>query len=179
MCVARASPIGQHATVTPTARRRHHGVAVQLFVAALTAALVGGCGGSSTSGAAPIVSGTPSELLASSTAAPTTSPSGSLPPEAPAVQGGKYYAVFLAVATDVHDAGLVSAQQRAKDLGYDGGVGDINCTPGAREQLHLNANGDYTAFSILFATSDQATAFVDAYSGPVVGTALVTAGCLD
>ncbi|MCW2572574.1 MAG: hypothetical protein JWO88_2632 [Frankiales bacterium] len=177
--MAGASPIGQHATVTSTARRWNDGVAVPLAVAALTAALVAGCAGSSTSGAAPAVSGTPSELLTSSTAEPTTSPSGSLPPEAPAVQGGKYYAVFLAVAVDVHDEGLVSAQQRAKDFGYDGGVGDINCTPGAREQLHLNANGDYTAFSILFATSAQAKAFVDAYSGPVVGTALVTAGCLD
>jgi hypothetical protein len=177
--VAGAGLIGQHATVTRTARRRLHGIVVPLAVAAFTAAFVVGCGGSSTNGAAPTVSGTPSELLASSTAEPTTSPSGSLPPEAPAVQGGKYYAVFLAVATDVHDEGLVSAQQKAKDFGYDGGVGDINCTPGAREQLHLNAKGDYTAFSILFATRDQAKAFVDAYSGPVVGTALVTAGCLD
>jgi hypothetical protein len=110
---------------------------------------------------------------------PTTSPSGSLPPEAPAVQGGKYYAVFLAVATDINDPGLVAAQERAKKLGYEGGTGDIGCTPGAREQLKLSSGGDYTAFSVLFATRAQAEQLAAAYGDGVVGIASVTAGCLD
>jgi hypothetical protein len=151
-----------------------------MAAAGLVLALVGGCAGSSSGTPTPSsTAGTPSELSGSSTAAPTTSPSGSLPQEAPAVQGGKYYALFLAVATDVHDNGLVKAQERAKRLGYDGGAGDINCTPGAREQLKLPPNGDYTAFSVLFVTKQQAQQVADAYGDGVVGIAYVTAGCLD
>jgi hypothetical protein len=113
-----------------------------------------------------------------STSAPTAHPSGSLPPEAVAKPGAKYYAVFLAVATDAKDPALDRAQAKAKTLGYSGGVGDINCTPGARETLNLSGNS-YTAFSIFFATSSQAQDFVNGYPGTVVGTAYVTAGCLD
>ena len=40
-------------------------------------------------------------------------------------------------------------------------------------------SGDYTAYSIFFATAAQAQTFVNIYSGPIVGTAYVTAGCLD
>ncbi|MCU1589557.1 MAG: hypothetical protein JWP11_813 [Frankiales bacterium] len=160
--------------MTPSSRPGY----LRSLAALLAAAAIGGCTGSSTGGSAASTA-TPSELSASSTAAPTTSPSGSLPPEAAAVQGGKYYAVFLAVAADVRDPALVNAQQKAKALGYDGGVGDINCTPGARAQLKLSPSGDYTAFSVLFATKGQAQELVDAYPDAVVGIAYVTAGCLD
>jgi hypothetical protein len=95
-----------------------------------------------------------------------------------AAQGGKYYGVFLAVAADARDGRLGDAQARAHELGYEGGVGDISCTPGAREQLHLPA-GEYTAFSVLFATKEQAKQFASAYGDGVVGTAYVSAGCLD
>jgi hypothetical protein len=156
----------------------------RLLGAALIAGCLASCGGSS---------GGPSGGSTTSPAAtPAATPTGlasrnpSLPPEAAATQGEKYYAVFLAVATDVNDQTLVAAQQRAKELGYAGGVGELTCTPGAQEQLNLPATASYTAFSILFATKEQAATFVRAYnatSGPsgtdVVGTAYVTAGCLD
>src|SRR3954468_23361915 len=113
---------------------------------ALAAVLLAGCGGS----LAPSVS-TPSK--AASTEKPTARPSGSLPPEAAAKQGGKYYAVFLAVAGDANDQALADAQEQAKAIGYQGGVGDVNCTPGARTALNLSNSGDFTAFSIFFDTA--------------------------
>jgi hypothetical protein len=137
------------------------------------AALLAGCGGSSGAVAA---DARPSVTVG--TERPTDRPSGSLPPEAGATQGGKYYAVFLAVAGDANDPSLAEAQNKAKALGYEGGVGDLNCTPGARAALHLE-NGDYTAYSIFFTTAQQAQSFVSAYPAHVVGTAYVTAGCLD
>ena len=108
-----------------------------------------------------------------------TSPSGSLPREAPATEGGSYYALFLAVSTDARDDALVKAQNRAQALGYQGGVGDLGCTPGAREQLRLKATGSYTAFSVLFATRAQAQELAAAYGVGVVGVAHVTVRCLD
>jgi hypothetical protein len=117
--------------------------------------------------------------LPSSTAAPTTSPRAGLPPEAPAVQGGKYYAVFLAVAPNVQDDGIAAAQVRAKKLGYEGGVGELGCTPGAQEQLELDPGKTYAAFSVLVATKEEAQRVAAAYGEGVVGIAYVTAGCLD
>jgi hypothetical protein len=152
----------------------------------LAALLAAGCGGSSGGSAAGSTGPSPTSGASSadgatgsfSTAAPTAHPSGSLPPEAAAKPGAKYYAVFLAVATDANDPALDRAEAKAKTLGYSGGVGDINCTPGARETLNLSGKS-YTAFSIFFATSSQAQDFVNGYPGTVVGTAYVTAGCLD
>jgi hypothetical protein len=152
-----------------------------LLIAGLAFLFAAGCGGSSGghSATAATTSASPADATGSfSTAAPTAHPSGSLPPEAAAKPGAKYYAVFLAIAGDVKDAALERAQQKAKDLGYSGGVGDINCTPGARETLNLSGKS-YTAFSIFFATNQQAQDFVNGYPGTVVGTAYVTAGCLD
>ena len=153
--------------------RRRSSVTPALVTLLACAAVATGCGGSSddTAGASP--------SAAAGSTQPTLRPSGSLPPEAAAKQGGKYYAVFLAVAADANDKALADAQERAKELGYQGGVGDVNCTPGARTALDLQDTGDYTAYSIFFDTNQQAQAFLNAYSGPVVGTAYVTAGCLD
>jgi hypothetical protein len=162
--------LGQAAHVNPLIATRVWG-----FLA--VAGLLAGCGGSSGSvatGASP--SATPH--LAVGTERPTARPSGTLPPEAAATQGGKYYAVFLAVAGDANDPSLADAQSRAKALGYQGGVGELNCTPGARTALNLE-NGNYTAYSIFFMTAEQAQTFVNAYSAHIVGTAYVTAGCLD
>jgi hypothetical protein len=146
-----------------------------LAVALLTGGMLAACGGSSTSPSA-----SASSLSRTvGTERPTARPSGSLPPEAAAKQGGKYFAVFLAVAGDVKDPSLVDAQDRAAALGYQGGVGDVNCTPGARTALNLSDSGDFTAYSIFFATTQQAQDFVNGYSGHIVGTAYVTAGCLD
>lgn len=147
-------------------------------VAAGVAALVAGCStGSGGSDASPAA--TSLQLPSSRVVAPSVSPSAGLPPEAPAAPGTKYYAVFLAVATDAHDNSLAAAQQRAGRLGYNGGMADIDCTPGARAQLKLKAAGSYMAFSVLFATKAQAQQFVAAYPSGVVGTAYVTVDCLD
>jgi hypothetical protein len=111
--------------------------------------------------------------------APAPRASGTLPPEAAAETGGSYYAAFLAVAQDAGDPALTAAQQRAQALGYLGGVGDIDCTPGARAQLRLPARGTYTAYSVFFASQQRAREFVSAYGGHVVGIARITASCLD
>lgn len=158
--------IGQHATMLS------HRIPLAL---AATLWLAAACGGSS----APQPSSATPLQLPSSTAAPTASPSSGLPQEAPAVQGGKYYAVFLAVATDVQDEAIAAAQARAKKLGYEGGVGDLGCTPGAQQQLKLDPAKSYTGFSILLATKAQAQQVAAAYGDGVVGVAYVTAGCLD
>ena len=110
------------------------------------------------------------------TAQPPVSPG--LPPESAAEPGGRYYAVFLAVASDARDPKLEQAQNRAQGLGYAGGIGDLGCTAGAREQLKL-PDGTYTAYSIFFDSQQRADLFVKAYGAPVVGTALISAGCLD
>jgi hypothetical protein len=152
-----------------------------LATLAVVAALAVGCGGSSsgTDDGTGDNAAAPSPGRSTGTEKPTARPSGSLPPEAAAKQGGKYYAVFLAVAGDAKDPALAEAQQRAAAIGYQGGVGDVNCTPGARTALNLSNSGDYTAYSIFFATAEQAQSFVNGYSGKIVGTAYVTAGCLD
>ena len=144
-------------------------VAALMIIVALGA----GCGSSGPRKAA----ATPS--APTGTGKPTARPSGSLPSEAAAKPGGTYYAVFLALARDAKDRSLAEAQDRARALGYQGGVGDLNCTPGARAALRLSGSGDYTAYSIFFETAERAKLFVDSYSGKVLGTAYVTAGCLD
>ena len=160
-------------SAVPPIARPSNGATRLLASLVLVTALATGCGGSSAGDAAT----KPSQSRA--TAQPTARPSGSLPPEAVAKPGGKYYAVFLAVAPDAKDPALADAQDRAKALGYQGGVGDVNCTPGARTALNLNDTASYTAYSIFFDTNEQAQAFLNSYSGKVVGTAFVTAGCLD
>ena len=156
-----------------------------LALAVMITALLGACGGSDSgdsagsggSGVSP--SARPSEQASFTTTAPTARPSGSLPPEAPAKSGGTYFAVVLAVAADASDATLEAAREKAQQVGYSGGTGDINCTAGAREALNLKQGGDYTAYSIFFATAQHAQDFVNQYPGKVVGTAYVTARCLD
>lgn len=122
---------------------------------------------------------TPIVVPSSPAAAPSSSPIGSLPPEAAATQGGRYYALFLAVARTATDDSIAAARTRAKALGYDGGDGEIGCTPGAREQLRLSPTVNYFAYSVFFATKQQATQVARAYGKGVVGIARVTAGCLD
>lgn len=140
--------------------------------------LTTGCAGGSQAARAP---GSPTPLVVPSSpgARPSVSPSGTLPPEAAAVQGARYYAVFLAVAPTATDDRLARARSRAKALGYEGGEGEIACTTGAREQLGLAATGDYFAYSIFFATKAQADRVAAAYGKGVVGIAHVTGGCLD
>ena len=151
-------------------------VAVSTAAALAVLAVVTACsGGSGGAGPAPAVS--PSTAPSESTAAPRASPSGSLPPEAAAQPAGTYYAVFLAVAADAKDALIAAAQAHAKRLGYEGGVGELGCTQGAQEQLHLKA-GD-VGFSVFFDTRAQAQQLVAAYGDQVVGIAHVTASCLD
>jgi hypothetical protein len=52
------------------------------------------------------------------------------------------------------------------------------CTAGAREQLKVPADVT-TAYSIFFDSKQRADLFVAAYDAPVVGIALISAGCLD
>ena len=104
---------------------------------------------------------------------------GALPPESVAEQGGKYYAVFLALAREEGAEALSRAHAQAARLGYNGGVGDIECTAGAREQLRLPVTGTYTAYSVFFDSRERAERFVQAYEQKVIGTAYITAGCLD
>lgn len=103
----------------------------------------------------------------------------SLPPEAAAQPNGRYTAVFLAVARTADDADVLAAQRRAQQLGYTGGIGDIDCTAGARSRLGLPASGTYTAYSVFFSSPDGAKEFAQAYGSGVVGIAPITAGCLD
>ncbi len=136
------------------------------------------------SSAAPATSAavSPAESSASSPVASTPASAGpaiSFPPEIDGIQGEKYYAVFVAVKRTADDAALARVSSELEALGYQGGIGEIDCTPGAREQLQLKAQGDYFGYSLFFATKEQAQQFVDAYEGPVVGTAYITAFCLD
>jgi hypothetical protein len=123
--------------------------------------------------------GSGAPLLPSALPSAGASATTGLPPESAAEQGGRYYAVFLAVAADANDEKVAAAQRRAKALGYEGGIGELGCTAGAREQLKLPQDGTYTAYSIFFDSKERAERFVQAYGDPVVGIARITAGCLD
>ena len=133
----------------------------------------------SRSGDEPAARGSGASLLPSSLPSSSAGATTGLPPESAAEPGGRYYAVFVAVAQDARDEQLAAAQQRAKALGYQGGIGELGCTAGAREQLGLPADSPYTAYSVFFDSKDDADRFVDAYGARVVGIARITAGCLD
>ena len=122
--------------------------------------------------------GTGAPLLPSALPSTSAVATTALPPESAAEQGGRYFAVFLAVAADANDPRVLTAQRKAKALGYEGGIGELSCTTGAREQLKL-PDDTSTAYSIFFDSRDRADRFVRAYGYPVVGIARITAGCLD
>jgi hypothetical protein len=106
-------------------------------------------------------------------------PSAEWPPAAEAVQGGQYWAVFLAVAhSGTEQAELQAAYADATALGYPAGIGEM-CSSGAHEQLGLDPTVAYEVVNIYFDTQEQAQQFVDLYEPGVVGTAYVTAYCLD
>ena len=152
-------------------------------VAVLLALLLTGCGGDDGSdiaqpGDSP---SRPDATSAPASPSPSESASPTFPPEAPAEHGGEYWAVFLAVVrgVDARHPEIAEAVQAAKDLGYSGGHGEIGCTQGAAEQLRLDPAADYMAVSVFFASQAQAQQFVDAYEPGVVGTAKITAYCMD
>lgn len=123
--------------------------------------------------------------------APATPPAGSpptvpateepvdWPAEAAAVHGGTYWAVFLDVSRAGDTAGEQEALAALSEIGYQGGIGDIGCTAGAVEALGLDPTLGYTGVSVFFATAGDAQRFVDLYQPGVVGTARITAYCLD
>jgi len=120
--------------------------------------------------------------------APTTtsaSPTRSLTPTFPSAvtsptQGGVYFAVYLAVVKEGQgDTTAKAAEESAKAAGYEIGTGEIDCEQGARAALKLDKTAAYQGTSIFFATAAQAKQFVDAYEPGVVGTAKITAYCLD
>lgn len=102
-------------------------------------------------------------------------------------QGGRYWAVYLAVTrtgadgNPVDDGPLERASAQAEAVGYDGdvGIGDLGCQQGAQEGLELDPARSYVGTSILFDTREQAQQFVDAFQPPVIGTVRVTAFCMD
>jgi hypothetical protein len=124
---------------------------------------------------------TPSSSTPAPTPGPTSEPAEhvSWPPEAQAEHGGQYWAVYLAVAhAGTDQAELAAAHASAKSIGYQAGIGSI-CEAGATEALGLNPDISYDAVSIFFDTAAQAQEFVDLYQPGVVGTAFITAYCLD
>jgi hypothetical protein len=102
------------------------------------------------------------------------------PAAAEATHGGQYWAVFLAVARPgTEQAELQQAAADASALGYPAGVSDVGCSQGAHEQLGLDPTVQYQVVTIYFFERGEAQQFVDQYEPGVVGTAYVTAYCLD
>jgi len=102
------------------------------------------------------------------------------PQEAAATHGGTAWAVFLEVVRgDGEQDALQAAVDSLRSVGYTGGVGDVDCSAGAREALGLDPALTYTAVDVLFATAEEAQQFVDLYEPGVVGTVQVTTYCLD
>jgi hypothetical protein len=66
-------------------------------------------------------------------------------------------------------------------VGYedDIGSGDIGCEQGAKEALRLDPSRDYRSVSIFFDTQHRRSSFRRRLRAPVVGTARITAYCLD
>jgi hypothetical protein len=102
------------------------------------------------------------------------------PAAAEATHGGQYWAVFLEVArSGTEQAELQQAVDSAAALGYPAGVSDVSCSMGAAEQLGLDPTVAYSVVTIYFADRGTAQQFVDLYEPGVVGTASITAYCLD
>ena len=152
-----------------------------VLVAAVAGLVIGGGAYAVTRGGDNPPAATPAPTVAASLL-PTslgTQSASTLPPESVAEQGRKYYAVFLAVAREEGAESLSRAQSLAGRLGYNGGVGDVECTAGAREQLRLPTTGTYTAYSVFFDSRERADRFAAAFGPKIVGIAYITAGCLD
>lgn len=96
--------------------------------------------------------------------------------EAP-VQGGRYTAVVLATG---EPSALEPSVASARERGYVAGVSDPGCLQGVVEVVGPDAGG--LVSSVLFARPADAREFATAWGAeglPVVGTADVTAYCLD
>lgn len=112
-------------------------------------------------------------------AAPVTTVAAAWPPEAVAEHGRQYWAVYLEVArSGTEQAELQAALASAQSVGYGAGIGGP-CEDGAVEALGLDPGTSYEAVSVFFDTESDAQSFVDLYQPGVVGTAFVTAYCLD
>ena len=123
--------------------------------------------------------GVPATPPRSTPAPPAAETPADRPTEATAVHGGTYWAVFLDVSRAGDTAGEQEALAALSEVGYQGGIGDIGCTEGAVEALGLDPTIGYTGVSVFFATAAEAQRFVDLYQPGVVGTARITAYCLD
>ena len=95
------------------------------------------------------------------------------------MHGGSYWAVFLDVSRAGDTAGEQEAREALAAAGYRGSGGDVGCAQGASEALGLDPAIAYTGVWVEFATAAEAQRFVDLYEPGVVGTARVTAYCLD
>ena len=117
--------------------------------------------------------------VGSAPTAPTPDEPAAWPAEATAVQGGTYWAVFLDVSWAGDTAGEQEARAALSEAGYLGSSGDIGCAQGAAEALGLDPALSYTGVWVEFPTAADAQRFVDLYQPGVVGTARITAYCLD
>ena len=135
-------------------------------------------------GTAPAPAGTPAAgAPVTSPRSTPTAPAGDAPAawptEATAVQGGVYWAVFLDVSRAGDTAGEQEARAALSAAGYRGSGGDVGCAQGAAEALGLDPAISYTGVWVEFTTAADAQRFVDRFQPGVVGTARVTAYCLD
>ena len=94
--------------------------------------------------------------------------------------GGRYWAVFVAVAPH-HDPELEQAKADLSAAGYETyGAGSLDCFQGAREALGLPAAAEhYGEVDVLFADRASAERFARQLGRPVAGFAQVRTFCLD
>ena len=103
-----------------------------------------------------------------------------LPTVAAPEQGGRYWAVFVAVAVAEDDPKLRQAAADLRDAGYDAhGEGSLACFQGAIQALGLPPDAEYVEVDVLFRDFATAELFVRQFGRPVEGIAEVRTFCRD
>ncbi len=152
----------------------------RLLIIALCAATLVSCGSKPEGGSPATGAGSPAASPAATVASPA-SPATSTAAYTPiggahVEQGGRYWAVYLAVG-DYDSPDVLDASSRLARLGIESFPGDLSCDGGAAEAL--GAPEGAAAVGVYFETEEEARAFAATLDPPPVGIAQVTTYCAD
>jgi hypothetical protein len=90
--------------------------------------------------------------------------------------GGVVWGLYLALGDSLDDPAMDAARQRATELGYHPGGGELACDDGAAEALGVDAS---YSVAVYFRTREDAEAAAALFGSAPVGIARVTTYCLD
>jgi len=101
-----------------------------------------------------------------------------LPAQATIVNGGTYFAVYLAIG-EPGSAELAEAEQLATELGYRATSRTLGCDAGSVESFRLDpVQSDWNGVAVYFESEKDAYLMADASNAPHFGITEVTTNCL-